>query len=169
MIRVASIDPLTMLGMIPATIQIVGHPDMTNTEVIYVAKEVKGLFISRRSLQDLGCLPTTWPHPADRTLSCSAIEEENLAPCGCPVRSTTPVPISNPPFPIKETEECRERLQEWLLNYYSSSSYNYCPHQESQGMTGPPVKLAIKPFAELQCHTKPFKVPLHWKKQVEEG
>ena len=76
-----------MLGMIPATIQIVGHPDMTNTEVIYVAKEVKGLFISRRSLQDLGCLPTTWPHPADRTLSCSAIEEENLAPCGCPTIS----------------------------------------------------------------------------------
>ena len=36
-------------------------------------------------------------------------------------------------------------------------------------MTGPPVKLAIKPDAELQCHTKPFKVPLHWKKQVEEG
>ena len=159
-IRVASSDPLTMLRMIPASVQIVGHPDRTSTEVIYVAKEVKGLFISRRSLQELGCLPTTWPHPADRTLSCSAIEEENLAPCGCPVRSTTLAPPSSPPFPITETEECRERLQEWLLNYYSSSSFNCCPHQESQGMTGPPVKLAIKPDAELQCHTKPFKVPL---------
>ena len=36
-------------------------------------------------------------------------------------------------------------------------------------MTGPPVKLAIKPGAELVCHTKPFRVPLHWKQQVKEG
>ena len=36
-------------------------------------------------------------------------------------------------------------------------------------MSGPPVKLAIKPEAELVCHTKPFKVPLHWKQQVKEG
>ena len=58
-----------------------------------MAKEVKGIFISRRSLQDMGCLPPTWP----------------------------------------------------------------------------PVKLVIKPDADLVCHTKPFRVPLHWKEQVKEG
>ena len=42
--------------MIPATVQVVGHPDRKSIEVIYVAKEVKGMFISRRSLQELGCL-----------------------------------------------------------------------------------------------------------------
>ena len=169
-IRVASGTQLTVLGMIPATVQVVGHPDRRSMEVIYVAKEVKGMFISRRSLQELGCLPPTWPNPPDNPDICSALnEEDNLSPCGCPARASTPPPPSTAPFPITETEECRKRLQEWLLNHYSSSTFNCCPHQESKGMTGPPVKLAIKPDADLVCHTKPFKVPLHWKNQVKEG
>ena len=38
-------------------------------------------------------------------------------------------------------------------------------------MTVPPHKLTIKPTTEItpNCHVKPYKVPLHWKKQVEEG
>ena len=164
-VRVASGVQLTILGMIPATIQIVGHPDRRSTEVVYIAKEVKGVFISRSSLQDLGCLPSSWPLLPDQPEICTAVDaEENLAPCGYPTRSQTPAP-----FPIVETEECRKRLQEWLLNYYSSSTFNCCPYQESKGMSGAPVKLAIKPEAELVCHTKPFKVPLHWKQQVKEG
>ena len=58
-IRVASGAQLTVLGMIPATVQIVGHPDRKSTEVVYIAKEVKGVFVSRSSLQDLGCLSST--------------------------------------------------------------------------------------------------------------
>ena len=84
-VRVASGAQLTILGMIPATIQIVGHPDRKSTEVVYIAKEVKGVFISRSSLQDLGCLPSTWPHPPDQQEICTAVDtEENLAPFGCP-------------------------------------------------------------------------------------
>ena len=46
-IRVASGKQLTILGRIPATVQVVGYPDRKSMEVIYVAKEVKGMFISR--------------------------------------------------------------------------------------------------------------------------
>ena len=36
-------------------------------------------------------------------------------------------------------------------------------------MIGPPVKLVIKQDMDITptCHVKPYKVPLHWKKQVE--
>jgi hypothetical protein len=36
-------------------------------------------------------------------------------------------------------------------------------------MTGPELKLAIKPGATPTCHTIPHRVPLHWKEQIEEG
>ena len=35
-------------------------------------------------------------------------------------------------------------------------------------MTGPELKLAIKPGAIPTCHTIPNRVPLHWNEQVEE-
>ena len=110
MIRVASGSQLSIMGMIPATIQVVGYPDKTSTEVIYIAKEVKGMFISRKSLQELGCLTPNWPLPTDGTDSCAALHKDDIAPCGCPARAPTPSPPCTPPFPIEETEECRLKL-----------------------------------------------------------
>jgi hypothetical protein len=36
-------------------------------------------------------------------------------------------------------------------------------------MTGPKLKLAIKPGATPTCHTITHRVPLHWKEQIKEG
>ena len=129
------------------------------------------MYISRSSLQELGCLPPTWPYSQEKQDTSAAMdhEEDNIALCGCSARTQTPDPPSSPPFPIIDSEECRARLQEWILSYYSSSTFNICPHVKSQGMTEPPVKFAIKPDADLICHTKPFEVPLHWKKPVKDA
>ena len=59
-IRTANRTPLSVLGMFPATVQIVGHPERKSKQLIYVASEVKEMFISRTSLQELGSLPPTW-------------------------------------------------------------------------------------------------------------
>ena len=85
----------------------------------------------------------------------------------CEIRAP-PAP-TRPPFTITDTEECRGRLQEWLLDHYKSSTFNTCPHQILPGMTCPELKLAIKPGANPTCHTIPHRVPLHWRQQVEEG
>ena len=55
------------------------------------------------------------------------------------------------------------------MDHYRSSTFNTCPYQILPGMTGPELKLAIKPGATPTCHTIPHRVPLHWKEQVEEG
>ena len=89
-----------------------------------------------------------------------------MAPCGYPARSETPTGPNKPPFPITDTEECRARLQEWLLNHYRSSTFNTCPNRI---FLGPELKLAIKPGATPTCHTIPHRVPLHWKEQVRRG
>ena len=59
-------------------------------------------------------------------------------------------------------------MKEWLLRYYSNSTFNNCTHQPLPEVSGPPLKLAIKPDAILPCHIKPYRVPLHWKQEVEE-
>ena len=125
------------------------------------------MFVSRNCLLELGSLPRSWPYPQKNTESCSASTTEDLAPCGCPVRKDTPKPPTELPLPA--TDANGPRLKEWLLNNYRSSTFNTCPHQKLPGMAGPALKLAIKPDATPVCHIKPYRVPLHWRQEIEEG
>ena len=168
-IRAANEEKLDLLGYIPVTVQVVGHPNRNSIQALYITKQLKTLFISRTCLLELGCLPRSWPYPPDEAETCSPLITQTLAPCGCPVRSETPPAPTKPPFPITDTEECRARLQEWMLDYFKSSTFNTCPHQVLPGMSGQELKLAIKPGAVPTCHTIPHRVPLHWRQQVMEG
>ena len=50
------------------------------------------------------------------------------AKCGCHKRSLPPPPLPTTlPFPA--TEDNREKLQQYLLQYYASSTFNVCEHQ----------------------------------------
>ena len=56
-IRVANQIKLNVLGMLPVTVQVVGHPDRQTIQALYITQELPELFISRTCLQKLGCLP----------------------------------------------------------------------------------------------------------------
>ena len=49
-----------------------------------------------------------------------------VAPCGCPTRIEAPQP---PALPFAATESNKEKLKQFLLQYYKSSTFNMCPHQ----------------------------------------
>ena len=165
-IRVASQAKLTVLGMIPVSVQVAGYPSKHAIQALYITQELNSLFLSRSCLLELGCIPQSWPYPQEED-RCSANTTEPLAPCGCRIRQTTPDPPSTLPYPA--TDENANLLKEWLLDYYGSSTFNNCTHQQLPEVSGPPVKLAIKPRASFPCHIKPYRVPLHWKKEVEDG
>ena len=168
-IRVANGVPLDVLGFVPVSVQVVGLPNKRSIQPLYITRQLKTLFLSRLCLLDLGCLPKSWPYPPEEVETCAPIITETLAPCGCPTRAVTPTAPTQAPFPITDTEECRAKLQEWLLNNYKSSTFNTCPHQVLPGMTGQELKLAIKPGATPTSHTIPHRVPLHWRDKVKEG
>ena len=147
---------------------VVGHPNKRSIQALYITRQLKTL-LSRVCLLELGCLPKLWPYPSEEAETCSPLITENLAPCDCPVRPETPPVPTSPPFPITDTEECRARLQKWLLDHFKASTFNTCPHQILPRMAGPELKMAIKPGANPTCHTIPHRVPLHWRQQVEEG
>jgi hypothetical protein len=129
-IRAANEAKLEVLGFIPVSVQVVGHQDKKSIQALYMTKQLKSLFLSRTCLLELGCLPRSWPYPSQEAET--PLITDNLAPCGCPARSETPTAPTKPPFLVTDTEECRARHQEWLLDHYRSSTFNTCPPRSSR-------------------------------------
>lgn len=173
-IRVANAEKLTVLGMLPVVVTVVGHPEVKTLQALYITKELKKLYVSKPCLVELGCLPTSWPYPP-QPATCSSIqtpsmpsqEDNSLAPCGCAFRQTPPPPPDKLPFPA--TENNRGRLEEWLLNYYSSSTFNTCSHQSLPVMAGRPLRLAVKEDATPVAHHRPYRVAIHWEEEIKAG
>ena len=84
------------------------------------------------------------------------------ADCGCLLRTGEPEP---PELPYPATEENTERLQEYLLNKYRSSTVNTCQHQSlplmPENLSGSTQDSAV-PHA---IHVPPS-ISVHWKKKV---
>ena len=116
----------------------------------YVTDSSDKLFLSREACVNLA----------------AAVHGENKAPFGSPLRQRSPPTPSALPFP--QTEENRQKLQEYLLDYYRSSTFNTCEHQPLPLMDGPPMKLMVDP---TYIHHTPVHVPvpLHWRDAVNEG
>ena len=55
-----------------------------------------------------------------------------------------------------------EKLKEYLLVRYASSTFNQCPHRTLPDMRGPPMKIHVYPDAKPVAHTKPAPIPLHY-------
>ena len=95
------------------------------------------------------------------------LEHPQQAPCGCPRWRKPPCKLNEPPFPA--TEDNITSLQQWLLEYYKSSTFNSCGHQPLPLMDSIPMRLMVDPDAEPVAHHTPIPVPLHWQDQVKAG
>ena len=120
------------------------------------------------SWHDLHKTPNHWEiqqtHHSTQILNAIATLTHNesclTAPCEFPRRQLPPAPPTELPFPA--TEENSKKLQEYLLEYYKSSSFNTCEHQTLPMMDGPPLKLMVDPGAVPVSYHTPVPVPLHW-------
>ena len=64
----------------------------------------------------------------------------------CPYRprvTAPPPPLLPPPPPMALTEDNRHALENYLLEYYASSTFNNCTHQQLPGMAGAPLRVHI--------------------------
>ena len=88
------------------------------------------------------------------------------ADCGYLLRTSTPDLSA---LPHQATEENRKRLEEYLLNYYRSSTFNTCQHQPLPLMHGEPLKFHVQEDAvPTAIHVLPS-IPVHWRKRVMKG
>ena len=130
------------------------------------------MFVGRACLQDLGIISSSFPLPQDdlivQTLDHQAppVKELNndIAPCGCLLRTQVPDP---PDIPFEPTEENVPKLKQFLIDYYSTSTMKMCSHQKLPEVSGPPLHFTLKPDAvPVAVHT-PATVPVHWHNEVK--
>ena len=147
---------LNIIGSIFLHIAVGGK---STRQIVYIASNCQGLYLSQTALKDLGLLDKYFPHSHN-----AATKQANH--CTCPARTSTP---SRPTvIPFEPTPENVPKLKQWLLDSFASSSFNQCAHQPLPTMTGEPVKLHFKEHAEPHAVHTPIPVPHHWKQQIKD-
>ena len=117
---------LQVLGVLPVTISLTSddrHQQLP--EMLYIVKELSGMYLSKDILITLGSIPPSFPYPPSPrlentptadvhsvTTSKTDPGDTELAPCGCPVRTVAPDP---PPFPEGTSEADVPQLRELLV------------------------------------------------------
>lgn len=178
----ASNDKINILGA--AILRFSGRDEAGNVvetrQLTYVTDTSDRLFLSREACIALRMITERFPtvgevrqdqHPAQCDIL-STINAADAGPspqrdCNCPKRTSPPPRPKEPPVPA--TEENREILEKYLLQYYSSSTFNTCEHQALPMMEGPPMKLMINPKAEPIAYHSLIPVPIHWQEEVKAG
>jgi len=82
--------------------------------------------------------------------------------CDCP--RPPPLPTT---LPCPATEENTPKLKEYLIDYYSFSTFNTYEHQPLLMMEAPLMHLMIDPKAKPTAYHSPIPVPIHWQDDVK--
>ena len=170
----ANENPIEILGALPLRISGVskgGVPSCTR-QLVYFTPSTERLYLSKHACVALGMIPPSFPSIGSASLlsACDATGSRNQStnrPCNCPARE--PPPPRPTTIPLPPTEENREKLEKYLLDYYASSTFNVCQHQSLPMMSGPPMRLMIDPDAKPHAYHTPIPVPIHWQEEVKAG
>ena len=116
-------------------------------QMTYITDSPDKLFLSKEACIALEMIPHTFPRmgvaTSPHTTQHAALHEDQTKTCSCPWRQQPPPPPTKLPFPA--VEENRVRLQQFLLDYYKSSTFNSCEHQTLPLMDTLPIKLMVDP------------------------
>ena len=87
--------------------------------------------------------------------------------CGCPPRTSTPSPPTSMPHPA--TEDNREKLEEFIMDYYKGSAFNVCEHHPLPMIQDKPLSIIVNDKVKPTAIHKPVLIPVHWEQQVKDG
>ena len=152
--------------------------------MVYVSEDANGFYLSCEAMIDLAIVPPNFPsvgaaasdyeqqlygqkatdHYRALNAGCSEPSSNPESPCTCPVRTVVPYRPKELPYACVPSNN--DRMKEWLLQTFASSTFNTCPHRPLPCMTGPPVEIHLKDDASPKAVHKPAPVPVHWQDQV---
>ena len=173
--RTATKGGVRILGAIPLRLSGMGSlgRNVETRQMTYITDSSDHLFLSKEACVDLGIISDSFPRLGETQEAClldtaAALKGVHVEKtCTCPRRQRPPPPPTVLPFPAIEAN--RDKLQQYLLDYYKSSTFNTCEHQLLPLMDGPPMHLMVDPEAEPIAHHTPVPVPLHWRDAVKAG
>lgn len=163
----ANNSQLNILGGLFITVSQTNSNAKSAQLLCYIQKDNLGkIYLSRTACEKLGIIPPDFPATMIANVEARKANDSSKE-CSCPLRQKPPKTVTSLPFP--PTDDNREKLQQWLLEYYGASTFNVCEHQRLPLMTGPPLKLFLEPNAEPKAVHTPIPVPVHWQKTVKAG
>ena len=162
----ANRDEITILGAI--LLRLTGTDSRGNPHtaavMVYITPDTERFYLSRSALIQLGVISKDFPRVGSVLESCPV--EDNRAECGCLRRE---LPPSRPDvLPFKCCPENNEKMKAWLQRRYQSSTFNDCPHQKLNSITGPELQFYLKPGAKFSIAHNPSSIPLHLQEAVKE-
>ena len=126
---------------------------------VYFMKTAKKFYLSLSACKDLRLVDRDFPHQKPLVAS---IRVDGA--CGAPTAPPSSRPLS---LPFPPLEDNVPRLEEWLLQHFSSTTFN-TTREPLPVMAGKPHHIHLVPGAVPHaCHT-PASVPKHWEKEVKE-
>ena len=181
----ANKSPISIEGALPVRLQGTAADGKTYScaTIAYVSKQAEGFYLSMETMMDLSIITRDFPNVASLSPPCTPATPQNgtqetmnagssspsdspSVTCSCQPRTLVPELPKELPFECKP--ENNDRMKQWLLDYFTSSTFNTCPHQPLPHMTGPPVEIHVKPDATPKAVHTPASIPVHWQKQVHE-
>ena len=153
------------------------HGEKISTrQLCYIQDGDNKVYLSRGACESLGLISKLFPLVGDCLPVKSSSTGEILSSqcdqstsdgkkCSCPKREKPPQKPTELPYP--PTEENVEKLKTWILNRYSSSTFNTCTSQKLNNMSGPPLKIDVDPQITPSAVHTPIPVPVHWKDEVK--
>ena len=162
----ANKEKIEVSGAIFLRLQGTDSAGQTRTAAVmtYVSPSTQRFFLSREALIQLGVIAKDFPRVGSADEECTI--ENDTAPCGCSVRTSPPPRPEDLPF--TPTVENIPQMHEWLLQRYSSSTFNQCKHQPLPGLSGPAISLHVDPNATPHAVHTTIPVPIHWLEAVKE-
>ena len=144
-----------------------GEKRMTQ-QIAYITYSTDKLFLSREACMDLGIVPGQFPVVGEanfllwvRCLLKQITLHHPNANCASSSQDATLLDCN----PATEEHESKQ----YLLDYYSSSTFNTCKHQPLPMIEGPPMRQMIDPKAKPMAHHSAIPIPIHWQDDVKAG
>ena len=135
----------------------------TAVVMVYVSPDTNKFYLSREALIQLCVIPKNFPR-VGAAMETSSINDRR-AKCGCPLRTMPPEMPEQLPFTC--CPENNAKMKQFLGEYYASSTFNTCPHQVLEGITGPELQFHVSPSASFNVAHTPAMVPLHDMEEVK--
>ena len=143
--------PLKCWGSAPCNIKL---PDRATVQEVSFAHGVEGLYLSKSACVGLGLVRPDFPNPLPLV-------------AGVVARTADVAPVKPNAMPFSPLEENVPRLEQWLLQHFSSTTFD-TERRPLRVMQGAPHHIHLKEGARpVACHT-PASVPKHWEAEVKQ-
>ena len=143
--------------------------------IVYVSPSISGFYLSEDAMKQLKIIPPDFPKVGSacsmdiQPIEPSEPSEEDTQQTTCTCIPRTATPGRPEKLPFDATPENVQKMEEYLLKRYASSTFNKCPHHIIPEIPGPPVTIHVDPKATPVCVRVPSQIPIHLEEDVKKG